>query len=107
MTLTYPRHPPIFESERFDLDFHRLIFLISFRTDCKTLSGVKKIACSLDGVITVDEAKKIGLKTLGHIPEAFEGNTERAFVPNFAMVVHAEEFAKQATRKTDACFASP
>lgn len=49
----------------------------------------------------VDEAKKIGLKTLGHIPEAFEGNTERAFVPNFAMVVHAEEFAKQATRKTD------
>jgi imidazolonepropionase-like amidohydrolase len=49
----------------------------------------------------VDEAKRIGLKTLGHIPEAFEGSTERAFVPNYTMVVHAEEFAKQATRKTD------
>jgi len=43
----------------------------------------------------VDEAKVQGLKVVGHIPDAFKGQTEKAFVPNFGLVAHAEEFSKQ------------
>lgn len=43
----------------------------------------------------VDEANKQGLKTVGHIPDAFQGKLEQAFVPHFGMVAHAEEFSKQ------------
>ncbi|WP_370900659.1 amidohydrolase family protein [Chryseobacterium gossypii] len=43
-----------------------------------------------------DEARKQGLKVIGHIPDAFKGKLEQAFVPNFGMVAHAEEFSKQA-----------
>ncbi|MBD1258990.1 amidohydrolase family protein [Maribacter polysiphoniae] len=43
----------------------------------------------------VDEAQKQGLKVVGHIPDAFKGQTEKAFVPNFGLVAHAEEFSKQ------------
>ena len=49
----------------------------------------------------VDEAKIEGLKTLGHIPESFEGHLDSAFVPNFTMVAHAEEFSKQSEQFTD------
>ncbi|WP_299430699.1 amidohydrolase family protein [uncultured Maribacter sp.] len=42
----------------------------------------------------VDEAKKLELKVIGHIPKAFEDRLEEAFVPNFSMVAHAEEFAR-------------
>lgn len=42
-----------------------------------------------------DEAQKQGLKVVGHIPDAFKGQTEEAFVPNFGLVAHAEEFSKQ------------
>jgi len=42
----------------------------------------------------VDEAYKQGLKTIGHIPNAFKGKLEQAFVPHFGMVAHAEEFSK-------------
>jgi imidazolonepropionase-like amidohydrolase len=42
----------------------------------------------------VDEAGKHGMKTLGHIPVSFQGKLDSAFVPNFSMVVHAEEFSK-------------
>ena len=45
MTLFYPRHPPALSNH-------------------KALCGVKKIACSLDGIVTVEECKKIGKK--GH-----------------------------------------
>lgn len=44
----------------------------------------------------VDEAYKQGLKTVGHIPNDFQGKLEQAFVPHFGMVAHAEEFSKQA-----------
>jgi len=44
----------------------------------------------------IDEANKIGMKTIGHIPDAFRGKLEQAFVPHFGMVAHAEEFSKQA-----------
>ncbi|GAB4030017.1 amidohydrolase family protein [Spirosoma gilvum] len=44
----------------------------------------------------VDEAHKLGLKTVGHIPDAFQGKFEQAFIPHFGMVAHAEEFSKQA-----------
>ena len=43
----------------------------------------------------VDEANKQGLKVVGHIPNAFKGRLKDAFIPNFGMVAHAEEFAKQ------------
>jgi len=43
----------------------------------------------------VDEAQKQGLKVVGHIPDVFKGKTEKAFVPNFGLVAHAEEFSKQ------------
>ena len=45
----------------------------------------------------VDEAGKLGMKVIGHIPDVFKkSNLEEAFVPNFQMVAHAEEFAKKA-----------
>jgi imidazolonepropionase-like amidohydrolase len=44
----------------------------------------------------VDEAYKQGLKTVGHIPNDFQGKLEQAFVPHFGMVAHAEEFSKHA-----------
>jgi len=43
----------------------------------------------------VDEAGKQGMKVVGHIPNAFKGKIGEAFVPNFGMVAHAEEFFKQ------------
>lgn len=43
----------------------------------------------------VDEANKVGLKVLGHIPDAFKGRVEEVFVPGFDMIAHAEELAKQ------------
>jgi imidazolonepropionase-like amidohydrolase len=45
----------------------------------------------------VDEARIQGMKVIGHIPDAFRGQIQEAFVPNFGMVAHAEEFGKQAT----------
>lgn len=47
-------------------------------------------------VAIVDEAYKQGLKTIGHIPNDFQGKLEQAFVPHFGMVAHAEEFSKYA-----------
>ncbi|WP_324680618.1 amidohydrolase family protein [Hymenobacter sp. GOD-10R] len=49
----------------------------------------------------VDEADKQGLRTIGHIPNAFRGKLAHAFVPHFGMVAHAEEFSKQATAFSD------
>lgn len=49
----------------------------------------------------VDEANKLGLNTVGHIPDAFQDKLERAFVPHFGMVAHAEEFSKQARDFSD------
>lgn len=42
----------------------------------------------------IAEANKQGLKTIGHIPDAFRGKLKQAFVPHFGMVAHAEEFSK-------------
>lgn len=42
----------------------------------------------------IDEAHEQGLKTVGHIPDAFQGKLQQAFVPYFGMVAHAEEFTK-------------
>jgi imidazolonepropionase-like amidohydrolase len=49
----------------------------------------------------VDEANQQRMKVLGHIPEAFEGRLESAFVPGFSMVAHAEEFSKHSADFTD------
>jgi imidazolonepropionase-like amidohydrolase len=43
----------------------------------------------------VDEARIQGMKVVGHIPDAFKGRLQEAFVPNFGLVAHAEEFGKQ------------
>ena len=50
----------------------------------------------------VDEAGKLGMKAVGHIPESFEGKLDSAFVPNFAMVAHSEEYSKQSKEFSDA-----
>jgi imidazolonepropionase-like amidohydrolase len=42
----------------------------------------------------IDESNKQGLKTIGHIPNAFKGKLDQAFVPHLGMVAHAEEFSK-------------
>lgn len=42
-----------------------------------------------------DEAGKVEMKVVGHIPNAFKGNIEHAFVPHFDMVAHCEEIFKQ------------
>jgi len=49
----------------------------------------------------VDEAGKQGLKVVGHIPNAFHGKIDEAFVPHFGMVAHAEEFFKQTEDDSD------
>lgn len=49
----------------------------------------------------VDEANKLGLKTVGHIPNAFQGKLEQGFVPHFGMVAHAEEFSKHSDSLTN------
>jgi imidazolonepropionase-like amidohydrolase len=43
----------------------------------------------------IDEANMQGLKTIGHIPDAFQGRLKEVFVLHFGMVAHAEEFSKQ------------
>lgn len=50
----------------------------------------------------VDEADKQGMKAIGHIPEAFEGKLDSAFIANFAMVAHSEEFSKHSADFSDA-----
>lgn len=50
----------------------------------------------------IDEANKRGMKVLGHIPKAFEGQLDKAFVPGFGMVAHAEEFSKHSDKFEDA-----
>ncbi len=42
----------------------------------------------------IDEANKQGMRVLGHIPNAFEGKLEEAFVAHYDMVAHAEEYSK-------------
>ena len=49
----------------------------------------------------VDEAAKQGMKVVGHIPNTFKEKLEDAFVPNYAMVAHAEEYAKQTENYSD------
>jgi imidazolonepropionase-like amidohydrolase len=49
----------------------------------------------------VDEASKQNLKTIGHIPDAFQGHLKEAFVPNFGMVAHAEELTKHTENYTE------
>ena len=49
----------------------------------------------------VDEASKQRMKVVGHIPNVFKGKIEEAFVPNYDMVAHAEEYAKQTDSFSD------
>ena len=45
----------------------------------------------------VDEARRLKLPTIGHLPERMKGRTEQFFQPGFGMVAHAEEFAQRTT----------
>jgi hypothetical protein len=42
-----------------------------------------------------DEASKLDLKVIGHLPQNDKGLTERFFVPGFGMIAHAEELGQQ------------
>lgn len=42
----------------------------------------------------VEEANKQNMKTVGHIPNVFQNDIQKAFIPNFDLVAHAEEFSK-------------
>ena len=42
-----------------------------------------------------DEASKLKMKVVGHLPQNGKRLTKRFFVPGFGMVAHAEEFAQQ------------
>jgi imidazolonepropionase-like amidohydrolase len=44
----------------------------------------------------MDEARKLDMKVIGHLPANNQGLTEKFFVPGFSMVAHAEEIAQQA-----------
>jgi imidazolonepropionase-like amidohydrolase len=46
----------------------------------------------------VDEARRLKMPVVGHLPERERGNTDKFFQPGFAMVAHAEEFAQQTAR---------
>ncbi len=46
----------------------------------------------------IEEANRQGMKTIGHIPNVFQNEIEKAFVPNFNLVAHAEEFSKSADK---------
>ena len=43
----------------------------------------------------VDEARKLKLRVIGHIPQREKNLTEQFFQPGFDLVAHAEEFAQQ------------
>jgi imidazolonepropionase-like amidohydrolase len=45
----------------------------------------------------VDEARKLNMRVVGHIPQRGKGLTEKFFQPGFDLVAHAEEFAQQVT----------
>lgn len=49
----------------------------------------------------VDEASKQKMKVIGHIPLAFVGRPEEAFIPHYDMVAHAEEYARLSSNYTD------
>lgn len=43
----------------------------------------------------VDEARQLGMKVTGHLPQNGKKLTEQFFVPGFGMIAHAEELAQQ------------
>jgi imidazolonepropionase-like amidohydrolase len=43
----------------------------------------------------VDEARRLNMRVVGHIPQRGKGITEKFFQPGYDLVAHAEEFAQQ------------
>jgi imidazolonepropionase-like amidohydrolase len=43
----------------------------------------------------VDEARRLKMRVVGHIPQRDKGITEKFFQPGYDLVAHAEEFAQQ------------
>jgi hypothetical protein len=46
-------------------------------------------------VAICDEAKKLNMKVIGHLPQDGKGLTQQFFVPGLSMIAHAEEIAQQ------------
>jgi imidazolonepropionase-like amidohydrolase len=46
-------------------------------------------------VAICDQAKKLNMKVIGHLPQDGKGLTQQFFVPGFSMIAHAEEIAQQ------------
>jgi imidazolonepropionase-like amidohydrolase len=46
-------------------------------------------------VAICDEAKKMNIKVIGHLPQDGKGLTQQFFAPGFSMIAHAEEIAQQ------------
>jgi len=43
----------------------------------------------------VDEARRLNMRVIGHIPQRRKGITEKFFQPGYDLVAHAEEYAQQ------------
>jgi hypothetical protein len=54
----------------------------------------------------VDEARKLHMPVVGHIPQREKGLTEKFFQPGYRMVAHAEEFAQQTKDPDEAAIPS-
>ena len=50
----------------------------------------------------VEEARRLKLTVVGHIPQRGKGITDKFFQPGFTMVAHAEEFAQQTAVPSEA-----
>jgi len=50
----------------------------------------------------IDEARRLHMPVVGHIPQRGKGLTEQFFQPGFGMVAHAEEFAQQTNVPSEA-----
>lgn len=46
----------------------------------------------------IDEANKLQIKVVGHIPDSFEGKLKEVFVKGFSLVAHAEELSNYAIK---------
>jgi imidazolonepropionase-like amidohydrolase len=49
----------------------------------------------------VEEARKLKMRVVGHIPQREQGITDKFFQPGFDLVAHAEEFAQQTATPDD------
>ncbi len=49
----------------------------------------------------VDEARRLNMRVIGHIPQRNKGITAKFFQPGYSLVAHAEEFAQQTAEPSE------